>query len=119
MSSSVQHLNKPFASTTPDDHRAAVWVATLLCLSLVVLGVMTRVYVRFKAFGVDDYVMLGAFIVGLAQFCTVIGGLLNGLGEATSELGREKTALAGQVRMPLIRVPSTFKESVECNTETI
>ena len=95
--SSSNHMSKPFASQTADDHRAPIWVATLLCLTFVVLGVTTRVYVRFKAFGVDDWVIIGAFGVALVQFITVMVGLVNGLGETSDKLSSDKVALAGQV----------------------
>ena len=101
MSSAPQ--NKPFAATSPNDHRAPVWVASFLCLAFVLLGVGTRVWVRFKMFGIDDYLVLVAFAVGLAQFCTVFGGLSIGLGKSTSELSSQTTAIAGQVlSLPLL-----------------
>ncbi|KAK3724050.1 hypothetical protein LTR37_001172 [Vermiconidia calcicola] len=97
MSATHQKFNKPFTSSTPDDHRASIWIATPLSLRFVSLGVATRVYVRFKAFGTDDYVMLAACVLGLAQYCTVMGGLEAGLGESTKDLSAETVTLVGRV----------------------
>lgn len=88
----------PLARLTPDDHRAPLWVATLLCLVFVLLGVITRVYVRFKSLGIDDYIIFGAFVVGLAQFMAIIAGLERGLGESGNVLPEEKLQSMGQVR---------------------
>ena len=99
MSATHQKFNKPFTSSTPDDHRASIWIATPLSLRFVSLGVATRVYVRFKAFGTDDYVMLAAFVLGLAQYCTVMGGLEAGLGKSTKDLSAETVTFIGWVRL--------------------
>ena len=88
----------PLARWTPDDHRAPLWVATLICLVFVVLGVITRVYVRFKSLGVDDYIIFGAFVIGLAQFMAIIAGLERGLGQSGNVLSEEKLQSVGQVR---------------------
>lgn len=94
----------PLARLTPDDHRAPLWVATLICLVFVVLGVITRVYVRFKSLGMDDYIIFGAFIVGLAQFMAIIAGLERGLGQSANELSEEKLRSMGQVRFRLLMI---------------
>lgn len=87
----------PLARLTPDDHRAPLWVATLICLVFTVLGVLTRLYVRFKNLGVDDYIVLAAFAVGFAQFMVVVAGLERGLGQADRVLSDERVDAMGQV----------------------
>lgn len=86
----------PLARLTPDDHRAPLWVATLMCLVFVVLGVLTRLYVRFKSLGSDDYIIFGAFIAGLAEFMTIVAGLVRGLGQSGEVLSDAKVASMGQ-----------------------
>ena len=88
----------PLARLTPDDHRAPLWVATLICLVFVVLGVLTRLYVRFKALGLDDYIIGVAFLLGLGQFMTIIAGLVRGLGQSDRVLSQDKVESMGQVR---------------------
>lgn len=87
----------PLARLTPDDHRAPLWVATLICLVFVVLGVLTRLYVRFKSLGLDDYIIFAAFLVGLGQFFTIIAGLERGLGQSGNVLSDETLESMGQV----------------------
>jgi hypothetical protein len=89
--------NKPFVSNSPTDHRAGIWIATLLCLAIAALGVATRVWTRWKVFGSDDYVIVGAFAVAVIEFIIVIVGLHNGLGQSTTESAGSTVALAGQV----------------------
>jgi len=87
----------PLARLTPDDHRAPLWVCTLICLVFVVLGVLTRLYVRFKSLGWDDWIILGAFMVGTAQFMTTIAGMVRGLGQSSRVLSDEKVAANGRI----------------------
>lgn len=75
-----------------------MWVTTLICLVFVTLGVLTRLYVRFKALGLDDIVIFVAFVVGLAEFLTTIAGLVQGLGQSSSVLPDGKAAAMGEVR---------------------
>lgn len=114
------HHNKPFAASSPDDHRASVWVASFLCLTFVALGVGTRTWIRIRVFGIDDYVVLAAFVVALAQFCTVFGGLSTGLGKATDELSSKKAELAGQVFNALLpQCISTSSENCDCRYSSL
>lgn len=76
-----------------------MWVTTLICLAFVTLGVMTRLYVRFKALGPDDYVIFAAFVVGLAEFFTTVAGLMRGLGQSGSVLSDGKVEAVGQVHL--------------------
>lgn len=89
--------SQPFAASTANDHRAPAWVATLLCLSIVAVGVLTRTYVRFKAMGVDDWLMIAAYVVYLAETATMAAGLKHGLGVSTSGLSAADTSSAGSV----------------------
>lgn len=85
----------PLASQTATDHRAALWVATLLCLTFVIITLATRLHVRWKALGLDDYSIVVASLVGLSQFAVIIAGLLHGLGADVEN--EEKRELAGRV----------------------
>ncbi|KAK5165157.1 uncharacterized protein LTR77_009255 [Saxophila tyrrhenica] len=116
-------FNKPFASSSPTDHRSAIWVSTLLCLTFVALGVAARVWTRLRAFGSDDYVIVGAFVVALVEFCTVIGGLTHGLGRSTGELSSDSVASAGQVFLAseaiFVVTIYVIKHSVVCTVERL
>lgn len=97
MATTNSTYSPPLARLTPDDHRAPLWVATLICLTFVVLGVITRSYVRFKALGIDDFIIFGGFLFGLAEFMTIIAGLERGLGQSEKVLSDEKVGSMGQV----------------------
>ena len=107
MSSTPPGYSKPFASHSADDHRAAPWVATLLCLAIVTCGTLTRVYVRFKAMGMDDYLIIAAYVLSLAEFATTAAGLKIGLGVSTASLSKTDASSAGSVRKSYDHSPET------------
>ena len=91
------HFSKPLASNSAGNHSAPLWVATILCLIITTIGVATRLFVRFKALGADDYVIFAWALVGLAQFATMMAGLLRGLAKSTNNLSGETISAAGGV----------------------
>ena len=101
------HFSKPLATQSADNHSAPLWVVTILCLIITTIGVATRLFVRFKALGVDDYVILAGALVGVAQFATIIDGLLQGLARSTDSLSEESASLAGNVRVHLLAMLCT------------
>lgn len=54
-----------FSPITPDDHAGSVWIATLLCLVYSVVTLALRGHLRWKMYGVDDYLALAATVKSL------------------------------------------------------
>ncbi|KIX01115.1 uncharacterized protein Z518_10181 [Rhinocladiella mackenziei CBS 650.93] len=92
-----------FSPITPDDHAGSVWIAALLCLVYSVITLALRGHLRWKMYGVDDYLAFAATTIQVGEVVAVIIGLDHGLGK-TQDLLREselemasKAAFAGQI----------------------
>lgn len=95
----MSSLNEPFAHQTENDHAAALWVAAILCGIFTLIGMLTRAYVRYKAVGIDDWVILGGSIFAITQYALIFAGLSRGLGKATDTVDEQTTSIGGQVIM--------------------
>jgi uncharacterized membrane protein len=51
-----------FAPITADNTSGAIWITTLLCLVYSLLTITTRAWLRLKIYGLDDYLILAAFV---------------------------------------------------------
>jgi hypothetical protein len=51
-----------FAEITPDNHAGSIWIASLLCLIYSVLTLALRGHLRFRIYGMDDYMALAATV---------------------------------------------------------
>jgi hypothetical protein len=55
----------PYLTVSPDDHRANLWVVTLLCLSLTNLALLARAMVKLRfdlRLAADDYSILASYV---------------------------------------------------------
>lgn len=51
-----------FARVTPDNHAGSLWIAALLCLVYAVMTLALRAHLRWKMFGMDDYLAVAATV---------------------------------------------------------
>ena len=69
-----------FAAVTDDDHRGILWIAAILSLIFTLLTLSARLYVRKHMLGRDDYAVVAAVVISIAQYGTVFSGMQLGLG---------------------------------------
>ena len=53
-------LGHRFSTVTPDDHGGLIYIAVFLALTYSSLTFLTRCYIKFRIFGLDDCAMLAA-----------------------------------------------------------
>jgi DMSO/TMAO reductase YedYZ heme-binding membrane subunit len=51
-----------FSPVTQNDHAGSIWIATLLCVVYSAITIATRGFLRKQMYGIDDYLILGAFV---------------------------------------------------------
>ncbi|KIY02762.1 uncharacterized protein Z520_01227 [Fonsecaea multimorphosa CBS 102226] len=85
-----------FSPITPDDHAGSVWIATLLCLIYSVVTLALRGHLRWKMYGLDDYLALTATAIQVGQVVAVIVGLHHGLGKTQELLRQDELAKASR-----------------------
>ncbi|OAA56904.1 hypothetical protein ISF_07420 [Cordyceps fumosorosea ARSEF 2679] len=76
---SVEQL-PAFAVIAPDDKRGALWIAVLLSLIFVAMTLGARLYVRKHMLGRDDFAVLAAVVLAVAQYAALFAGMPSGLG---------------------------------------
>ncbi|KAI1612445.1 hypothetical protein EDD37DRAFT_647988 [Exophiala viscosa] len=92
-----------FSPITPDDHAGSIWIATILCLIYSVITLTLRGHLRWKMYGMDDYLALAATVMQVGEVAAVMVGLNHGLGKTVnllrqSELQKASRAtFAGQI----------------------
>ena len=84
-----------FSPVTATDRAGLVWVSGILSLVFAVLTLATRFGIKHLGLGYDDWLILAATIVGLAQYIATFIGLSNGVGTSTTLLSRERAESLG------------------------
>ncbi|KAK4946516.1 hypothetical protein LTR10_014368 [Elasticomyces elasticus] len=70
-----------FSPITPDDHAGSIWIATILCLIYSVITLTLRGHLRWKMYGMDDYLALAATVMQVGEVAAIMVGLNHGLGK--------------------------------------
>lgn len=73
-------LLPPLARITPSDQRGVLWIIATICLAFIYLTFAARVFVRWRRFQHDDYAILAACVLVLAQTSVSYGAVGLGLG---------------------------------------
>ncbi|GAB7323012.1 hypothetical protein MBLNU13_g05538t1 [Cladosporium sp. NU13] len=69
-----------FSEITSTDRAGVVWVASILSLLYSLSTLVARFFVKYHTLGYDDWLILAATIVALAQYIAVFVSLKQGLG---------------------------------------
>jgi hypothetical protein len=69
-----------FAEITSTDRAGVVWVASILSLLYSLSTLVARFFVKYHTLGHDDWLILAATVVALAQYIAVFVSLSQGLG---------------------------------------
>ncbi|KAK5057811.1 hypothetical protein LTR84_011812 [Exophiala bonariae] len=85
-----------FARVTPDNHAGSLWIASLLCLVYSIMTLALRAHLRWKMFGMDDYLAVAAVIFHVGEVAATIVGLDHGLGQSEELLSRSELAEASR-----------------------
>ncbi|KAJ9630758.1 hypothetical protein H2203_001282 [Taxawa tesnikishii (nom. ined.)] len=86
-----------FAPVTATDHAGLLYVAVILSLAFSVLTLATRVHIKRRIFGSDDWLVAGATVAALAQYTALLVGLNDGsLGRAVQLLSSSQKVKAGR-----------------------
>jgi len=80
-----------FAEITSTDRAGVVWVAAILSLLYSLSTLIVRFFVKQHTLGYDDWLILAATVVAVAQYIAVFVSLSQGLGASTL-LQAEETA---------------------------
>lgn len=88
-----------FSAVTATDRAGIVWVAAILSLMFSVLTLATRIQIKMRNLGHDDWLILGATLMAIGQYAAVYTGLEDGLGRSTELLTREHAADLGKTVM--------------------
>lgn len=72
-----------FAEITSTDRAGVVWVASILSLLYSLSTLVARFFVKYHTLGYDDWLILAATLVGIAQYVAVFVSLSQGLGTST------------------------------------
>jgi hypothetical protein len=117
----LQNDNR-FSPITPDNHAGPVWITALLCLIYSVVTFALRGHLRWKMWGLDDYLALVATvsralclcelgnatdklesqIIQVGEVVAVLVGLNHGLGKTEDLLLRSQVDKASRVNSPPI-----------------
>lgn len=83
----TQILYPPLAAITPVDQRGVLWVIGIISLAFIYLTLALRVFVRWRRFQPDDYAILAACVLVIAEASVAFAAV--GMGLGTSKLNRE------------------------------
>lgn len=75
-------LLPPLARITPQDQRGVLWIIATICLAFVYLTFAARAFVRWQRFQPDDYAILAACVLVLAQTSVSYAAVGLGLGHS-------------------------------------
>ncbi|PSK55251.1 hypothetical protein B9Z65_2640 [Elsinoe australis] len=97
-----------YMEVTPTNHQPWLYVATLLSMmyAFSVLGI--RIFVKFGQYALDDLVLVGGYIFGIAQWALTLSALELGLGKAlwlvpdASGIHAAKVIFSGRVTLHLL-----------------
>ncbi|ORY59964.1 uncharacterized protein BCR38DRAFT_443484 [Pseudomassariella vexata] len=92
--SGKDHLR--FSPIHADDHAGYLWIITILATIYSFLAAILRVHIKWGKHGIDDYLLLSATVVKLAQSAVVFYGLNNGLAKFNSITTEYQWQLSGK-----------------------
>jgi hypothetical protein len=69
-----------FATTTPDDHRAWLWVAGFLSLIYSLLGLAARCVAKWELIWWDDMVLSASYLCAFTHWALLFRSLCEGVG---------------------------------------
>ncbi|CAK3788307.1 Proline iminopeptidase [Lecanosticta acicola] len=75
-------LYPPLAVITPQDQRGVLWTVGIICLAFIFFTFALRVFVRWRRFRPDDYAILSACILVVAEAALSFAAVGLGLGSA-------------------------------------
>ncbi|PSN71293.1 hypothetical protein BS50DRAFT_546564 [Corynespora cassiicola Philippines] len=75
-----------FATITPEDHRGVIYIATFLAFTYYNLTFLTRCFIKWHMFGLDDWAVVVAQIISIIQFVLLLVSLSAGLGTSFDTL---------------------------------
>lgn len=79
-------LTPPLAVITPDDQRGVLWTVGVICFAFIYLTFAVRIFVRWRRFQIDDYAILVACVLILAESAVSFAAVAMGLGTTASTL---------------------------------
>ncbi|RMZ77721.1 hypothetical protein DV738_g4218, partial [Chaetothyriales sp. CBS 135597] len=93
-----------FSPHTPNDHAGAIWIVTILCFIYAAITVLTRAHIRRQTHALDDYLIVAATILHLAEMVAVIVGLKAGVGRTLGLLSHDDVSRSSlqQLRWQII-----------------
>lgn len=92
-----------FSAVTATDRAGIVWVAAILSLMFSILTLATRLQIKHRALGSDDWFILGGTVIAIGQYAAIYFGLQKGVGSSSTLLGQRRadelgtSVLASQV----------------------
>jgi len=72
------------------DHAGWIYIITLISLCYMVIVFAVRFVVKYGKYGNDDWTLLAATVVAIAQHMTVLAGLTAGMGKSSSLMSFEQ-----------------------------
>lgn len=90
-------LLPPLARITPTDQRGVLWIIATICLSFIYLTFAARVFVRWRRFQPDDYAILTACVLVLAETSVSYAAVGMGLGVSKLTVGDDDIQTVWQV----------------------
>ncbi|KAH7030602.1 uncharacterized protein B0I36DRAFT_322101 [Microdochium trichocladiopsis] len=85
-----------FSPIYEDDHAGYIWIVGIIALIYSLSATIARVFVKFRLFGTDDYLLVASTVLHVAQSIAVFAGVSGGLGKFNSITTPEQWASAGK-----------------------
>ncbi|KAF2159781.1 hypothetical protein M409DRAFT_70826 [Zasmidium cellare ATCC 36951] len=106
----TQILYPPLAAITPTDQRGVLWIIGIICLAFIYLTLALRVFVRWRRFQPDDYAIIAACVLVVAEASVAFAAVGLGLGSSklNGESSRESTVWRLFIASEAIFVIATF-----------
>lgn len=70
-----------FSTVTPDDHGGLIYIATFMAFTYSSVTFLTRCFIKWKIFGMDDWAIAAAQVFAGLQLIPIVVGLSSGLGK--------------------------------------
>lgn len=70
-----------FSTITPDDHGGLIYIATFMAFTYSSITFLTRCFIKWNIFGMDDWAMVAAQVFAGLQLIPIVVGLSLGLGK--------------------------------------
>lgn len=91
-----------FAVIEHNDHRGALWIATILSFIFVGITFATRMYVRKHMLGRDDFANMAAVALAITQYASLFTGMPSGLGTSKLSVTQGNERKNGSVGIQLL-----------------